>query len=229
MVITVIGELCDDIFVYGDVNRLSPEAPVPVFVPSHKDTNLGMAGNVVNNLKSMDRNLEINFIYQKEKITKTRYVEDKSNHMFIRIDDNNHIAKLDLNEEQLNIIKNSDAVIISDYDKGFLTEIVIEQIARTAPFVIIDTKKKLSTQTVEQFDFIKLNLHEYMNFTNEVKETQTHKLIVTLGSNGAKYMDTIYRSPDPKETIDVSGAGDTFTAAFTLNYLKTKSVSISRS
>jgi sugar/nucleoside kinase (ribokinase family) len=47
---------------------------------------------------------------------------------------------------------------------------------------------------------------------------------VTLGSKGAKYIDTVYPSPDPKETIDVSGAGDTFTASFTLNYLKTKNV-----
>jgi sugar/nucleoside kinase (ribokinase family) len=37
-------------------------------------------------------------------------------------------------------------------------------------------------------------------------------------------IDTVYPSPDPKETIDVSGAGDTFTASFTLNYLKTKNV-----
>jgi sugar/nucleoside kinase (ribokinase family) len=47
---------------------------------------------------------------------------------------------------------------------------------------------------------------------------------VTLGSKGAKYIDTIYPSPDPKETIDVSGAGDTFTASFTLKYLQTKNV-----
>jgi ribokinase len=35
----------------------------------------------------------------------------------------------------------------------------------------------------------------------------------------------VYPSPDPKETIDVSGAGDTFTASFTLKYLETHDVS----
>ena len=38
------------------------------------------------------------------------------------------------------------------------------------------------------------------------------------------FKDVVYPSPYPQETIDVSGAGDTFTAAFALHYLKTKNV-----
>ncbi len=45
-----------------------------------------------------------------------------------------------------------------------------------------------------------------------------------MGSKGAQYMGEIFPSPEPKETIDVSGAGDTFTASFTLKYLETKDV-----
>ena len=48
--ILVIGELCIDRFVYGEVKRLSPEAPVPVFNPKDIIENKGMAGNVVENL-----------------------------------------------------------------------------------------------------------------------------------------------------------------------------------
>jgi ribokinase len=48
--------------------------------------------------------------------------------------------------------------------------------------------------------------------------------LITLGSRGAKYIDKIFPSPDPKETIDVSGAGDTFTASFTIKYLETKNI-----
>ena len=70
MKITVIGELCKDVFVYGDTLRLSPEAPVPVLTPSYKEENDGMAGNVVQNLKAMDDTLEINFIHQLEDIVK---------------------------------------------------------------------------------------------------------------------------------------------------------------
>ena len=45
--ILVIGELCIDKFVYGEVKRLSPEAPVPVFNPIVTEENRGMAGNVL--------------------------------------------------------------------------------------------------------------------------------------------------------------------------------------
>ena len=68
MKITVIGELGKDVFVYGESNRLSPEAPVPVFNPSYTEENPGMAGNVVENLMSMDNTLSINFIHQHELI-----------------------------------------------------------------------------------------------------------------------------------------------------------------
>ena len=57
MRIIVIGESCKDIFVYGNVKRLSPEAPVPVFNPIESISNLGMSGNVVQNLKSLDSDL----------------------------------------------------------------------------------------------------------------------------------------------------------------------------
>jgi sugar/nucleoside kinase (ribokinase family) len=42
--------------------------------------------------------------------------------------------------------------------------------------------------------------------------------------NGAKHNDTIFPSPSPKQTIDVSGAGDTFTAFFSLKYFETKNI-----
>jgi sugar/nucleoside kinase (ribokinase family) len=53
------------------------------------------------------------------------------------------------------------------------------------------------------------------------------KAIITLGSNGARYINNLYHSPSPKETIDVSGAGDTFLAAFVTKYLETQDASIS--
>ena len=84
--ILVIGELCVDRFVYGNVNRLSPEAPVPVLNPVETIENKGMAGNVVENLKSLMDDVEILHWHQHEKIVKTRYVDKKSNHMFIRVD-----------------------------------------------------------------------------------------------------------------------------------------------
>lgn len=223
MKIIVIGESCKDIFVYGDVKRLSPEAPVPVFNPTETISNLGMSGNVVQNLKSLDNDLEIIHWYQDERITKTRYVDHKSNHMFIRVDDGeNKIKPLYLNSSKLDELKTADAVIFSDYNKGFLTEEILFEITKYSKFSVIDTKKQIGDLLVEGFDFVKLNESEFAK--HKFNDQSLDKVLITLGSDGAKHRGKVYPSPDPKETIDVSGAGDTFTASFTLKYLQTNNV-----
>ena len=100
--ILVIGEKCIDRFMYCDVSRFSPEAPVPVLNPSEIVENDGMAGNVVRNLKAMNKDVSIEHWHQDEIITKTRFVEKKSNHMFLRLDENEtNISKLELNSNLL--------------------------------------------------------------------------------------------------------------------------------
>ena len=88
MRILVIGESCLDIFHYGDCSRLCPESPVPVFVSLSEVENGGMAMNVYRNLVCF--NLEIDIITNNnwKSIKKTRFVEKKSNHMFLRVDEN---------------------------------------------------------------------------------------------------------------------------------------------
>ena len=223
MEITVIGELCNDVFVYGETKRLSPEAPVPVFNPLHTEINPGMAGNVVENLRALNKDIKINFIHQKSPITKTRYVDDKSNHMFIRVDVENDIDELIMTEEVIKTISDSDAVIVSDYHKGFLSEEIVNDICFFSKFAVTDTKKLIGMLSLSCFDFVKLNEVEFNNHT--INDKWLDKIIITLGSKGAKHMGVVYPSPDPKETIDVSGAGDTFTASFTLKYLETNDVS----
>jgi len=224
MIITVIGEICEDVFVYGESKRLSPEAPVPVFNPLYTETNGGMALNVYNNIVSIDPNIVVNLIHPNQKITKTRYVDEKSNHMFIRVDENETgIEPLFLYSNGYDeVIRNSDAVIISDYNKGFLDEGTIFEINKISKFSIIDTKKILGALTVGNSTFLKFNESEFAK--QDIHSAQMKKVLITLGSKGVKHLDKIYPSPSPKETIDVSGAGDTFTAAFTIQYLKTKSI-----
>ena len=72
MVITIIGELCLDVFIYGNVKRLCPEAPVPVLTDIYEEKNLGMAGNVAQNLLSYNKSLKIETIHQKNSIKKVR-------------------------------------------------------------------------------------------------------------------------------------------------------------
>ena len=219
MKITVIGELCEDIFIYGESKRFCPEAPVPIFHSLYIKKNKGMGGNVVRNLKSIQKNININFFHQTEKITKTRYVDSKTNHMFIRVDDGEeNIQPLKLSNKIINTIKESDALIISDYNKGFISCEILKELTHNSKFSILDTKKIINNDISSHFTFIKMNEIEFLN---QKYIDNSNNFLITLGSKGAKFNNKIFPSPNPKKTIYVSGAGDTFTASFTLNYLNT--------
>lgn len=223
--ILVIGEFCIDRFVYGDVKRLSPEAPVPVFNEIKTVENNGMTGNVVENIKSLYEDCEIIHWHQPDKIIKTRYVDLKSNHMFIRIDDEKIPCDkiLYLTPEQRRTISESDAVIISDYDKGFISNDVIKNIAAIAKLTILDSKKILDYSTISEVNYVKLNYSEYLN-NKELCDSFKEKFIITKGKDGASFNGVDYESDNPQQTIDVSGAGDTFMASFLIKLLTTDSV-----
>ena len=222
MNVTVIGEYCIDVFVYGDVNRLSPEAPVPVFLPRETTENPGMAGNVVENILAIKPDCRIIKYHQSNSIKKTRYVDRKSNHMFMRVDQNDFAESFNMNISKTNSISNSDIVIVSDYNKGFLSNDDLLKIGQSSKLSILDSKKKISDDVVNSFTFVKMNSNEFQQNSHL---TNIENVIVTLGSDGCRFRNEIYKSPSPKETIDVSGAGDTFTASFILKYYETKNVS----
>jgi D-beta-D-heptose 7-phosphate kinase/D-beta-D-heptose 1-phosphate adenosyltransferase len=223
--ILVVGETCTDRFIYCDALRFSPEAPVPVLTPIETKTNAGMVGNVVANLESLSNDLEIVKWHQDEFIIKTRYVEKKSNHMFLRFDEGEScIIGLAMSEAKKELIKKFDIVIVSDYDKGFISNEVLKEIGNLAKLSILDSKRKLTRELISSYTFVKLNENEANSNKNL---TDSDNLIITLGSKGCMYMDKVYPSPNPQETIDVSGAGDTFTASFILKYFKTKDIGVS--
>ena len=226
--ILVIGEICTDEFIYGEVPRICPESPVPIFVPITTTQNDGMGGNVVNNIKSINKNCEIIHWHQAVPIRKTRLVEKKSNQMVVRIDEGDNMCDSigHLSVSMLQTIGDSDVIIISDYNKGFLSDDVIIEISKLSKLTILDSKRKLSEKIISNIDFIKLNKHEWET-NRELVDKFKEKFLVTLGYEGVKYNDIIYPSPRPLETIDVSGAGDTFVAAFTTKYLETKTISTS--
>jgi len=214
-----------DVFTYGDVERLSPEAPVPVFKPKEDIKNYGMAGNVFKNIEKLSSNFEITFWTQKEEIIKQRLVDKKTNHMLIRIDsgENQLTSTIDLTQEKKEIIRNFDIVIISDYNKGFLSEEDFVTIGQNAKLLFVDSKRKLSNRIINVCDFIKLNYQEYQN-NKEIVENNISKFIITLGADGARYLNENFPSPKPQETIDVSGAGDTFIASLVIKYLETNDI-----
>ena len=219
--ILVIGETCVDKFIYCKVNRLSPEAPVPVLNPLYTTTNSGMAGNTVANVKALAPDYYTMSLSQRESITKTRYVEEKSNHMFLRVDEGeDKITPFRWTLDYDLMVGQADIVIVSDYDKGFLSNKNLKEIARKSKLSILDSKRKLTNDITKHFTFIKLNELEYLNNP----DLTTDNIITTLGKRGAEYKGVVYKSPNPQDTIDVSGAGDTFTAAFILEYSKHKDI-----
>lgn len=220
MKVTVIGEICEDVFVYGESKRLSPEAPVPVFLPKRSSSNKGMAGNVVANILAINPDCDVVGFYQNRILKKTRYVHDKTNHMFLRVDEGETAENFSMTENILKRIVVSDIVIISDYDKGYLDKHDIRAISSNSSFCVLDSKKKLDTYTIKSVKFVKVNEIEFQN--NQFDESDFGKVIITKGIDGTDYMGRNYPSPKPIQTMDVSGAGDTFTAAFALKYFETK-------
>ena len=223
--ILVIGEKCIDRFMYCDVSRFSPEAPVPILNPIEIVENDGMAGNVVRNILAMKSDSLVSHWCQDEIITKTRFVEKKSNHMFLRLDDGEtNISKVELIDERIQELGHFNIVIVSDYDKGFMTNDDLLTIGKNSKISILDSKRKLNKEIVSSFTFVKLNEKESLQNSDLL---ECKNILVTLGSKGTKFNDEVYSSPNPQETIDVSGAGDTFTSAFILKYLETGDIKTS--
>jgi D-glycero-beta-D-manno-heptose-7-phosphate kinase len=210
--ILLIGDDCEDVYQYGTIDRLSPEAPVPVFKFSHEERKPGMAGNVLRNLEALG--CEVNYLHGETSV-KTRIVDIRSKQHIVRID--NDIASDPLTFETA-IPKVYDAIVISDYNKGTISYDIIEEAIATKMPVFVDTKKTDLERM--QGAWVKINELEYSKIKSECSG-----LIVTRGSKGADAVHHEYSSKAPKvEVVDVTGAGDTFLAALTYNFLHTKDI-----
>ncbi len=224
MSVLVIGESCVDEFVYGDINRMSPEAPVPIIEPTAVVQNGGMALNTYNNFLSLNVDVDI-ITNEKNEIRKVRYVDNRSNQMVLRVDENDSCLRnssLPIMNNQWNN-KKYEAIVISDYCKGFLEEEDIQYICENNKNVFIDTKKKLG-RWVKDADFIKINELEYKRNHELLSDKGfEEKLIVTLGAKGCRWNGKEF----PVEEVpvkDVSGAGDTFMAGLVYEYIRSNNI-----
>ena len=111
-----------------------------------------------------------------------------------------------------------DAVVISDYNKGYLTTEKIFEIVESASCpVFIDSKKSILPNKLNCF--IKINDVEY----EKLDDYNIDNLIVTKGSEGCVYKQTLYPS-EKVNVYDVVGAGDTFLAALVYGYITTNNI-----
>ena len=204
--VLLIGDSCTDEYVYGSCERLNPEAPVPILKYSRKEIKKGMAWNVRENIESFG--IEVYMITNQETITKTRYIDEKYNQQILRVDNEPDLKPMNYDLPDGHF----DALVISDYDKGFLSnEKVFELVEWFDGPVFIDSKK---TKLPKESCFVKINDLEFSKLDNP-----SDNLIITRGSKGAEYQGKLY----PGEKVDIFdavGAGDTFLSALVYFYLK---------
>jgi len=212
--VLLIGDSCIDVYMTGSVDRLSPEAPVPVLKNIDETRLPGMAANVKLNLERFG--LFVDFITNTSLITKTRYIDKKSGQQLLRVDN----EPVTVPWHQTYYSTNYDALVISDYNKGFLSYEHIEHcILKFKCPIFIDTKKTDLRRFNADHVMIKINEHEY----NQCSSIPDY-LIVTKGSEGAmlKKLDQERVIPTkPVAVTDVCGCGDTFLSALTYSFLLT--------
>ena len=218
--VLVVGDKCTDKYVYGECKRLSPEQPVPVLDQTKIEERPGMAANTEMNLRSFGINTLL--LSQREVITKTRFVDTNSGYQFMRLDETPEVTPITSAEVKMALMHiNPDAIVISDYDKGYISDenlwLLCNNINRP---VFVDTKKRRLFQ--KDNVYWKINRKEYDDLIQDHIPNNSH-LIVTLGSDGASWNGLIFK-PEIVKVFDVCGAGDTFLSALVYQFLQTENM-----
>jgi len=209
MKILLVGDSSEDEYIYGRCESISSEAPVPIMKFSKVETKVGMAANVCLNLQAFG--LDVTFLTNSEKITKTRFIDEKTNTQILQVDNEEKIKPLLLPIST----DNFDAVVISDYNKGYLTESkLFEIVERTNCPIFIHSKKSFFPNKencfviIDEDDYRKLNSNLYID-----------NLIIIKGTEGCTYKNSLY----PSEKVDIcdrTGVDNTFIATLVYGYLK---------
>jgi D-beta-D-heptose 7-phosphate kinase / D-beta-D-heptose 1-phosphate adenosyltransferase len=270
--ILVIGDLIIDVYLTGTSTRLTPEAPVPVVDVEQKKIVLGGAANVVCNLKKLGASVAFATVIgsdeegrmaemmlddldvqrvmmvrsdERRTLVKTRVIA--GGHVITRFDQGSCEAISGSPEDALIASLASrgrwDAVIVSDYDKGIITERVVNAIKEmkkhTDVLIAVDSKRLGFFQGLQP-TLVKPNYHEALKLLNLAPISENRKkqiapfgkdlfektgaelVAVTFDEEGSIVMKNgKIQSTEPALKIpspQVSGAGDTFMATFVLAY-----------
>ena len=275
--IGVVGDMMLDTYWWGNVERISPEAPVPVVTVDRKEYRIGGAGNVALNLASLgtpvtvfsvigddddgqilcgllnEKKIDTGYLLKSDsRITTNKMRVISRNQQMMRLDsetqiplspdqEKNLIAKLQsfVNEQS------PAAIIFEDYNKGVLTEKVIQSIIDICKgksvITAVDPKRKHFFD-YKGVDIFKPNLKEarealnllieevdqdtLMQMHKKLKEELHHQIsFITLSEKGVFYEDGLEShivASHIRNVADVSGAGDTVIAVATLIYALTK-------
>ncbi len=273
----VIGDVMLDTYMWGRVDRISPEAPVPVVSLQKKEYRIGGAGNVALNCQSLGAqvsvlsvtgddtegllleelldgsNIDTSYLLKSaNRITtnKTRVIS--RNQQMMRLDAEITVDLSNADEKALLekiaayiSVADPDIIILEDYNKGVLTEKIIQEtiaLCKQAGVITAVDPKRKNFFTFKQADIFKPNLKEVKEglnlLTDEISEAQLQKIhtglqqilqhtisFITLSEKGVFYQDKTDTKHIPshiRNVADVSGAGDTVIAVAALVYARTK-------
>lgn len=263
-----IGDLMLDRYVYGSVDRISPEAPIPVLHTKRETATLGGAGNVVQNIAALGgavdfvavvgqdkaahdvlqaagtlHNVDAHLLADSSRPTteKTRFVANGQ--QLLRADHEvSAPLSADLEQKLLQrveaVLNACDAVILSDYAKGVLTDSVIARVierARAAGKTIIVDPKGRDFSKYRGAHFLTPNRkelsdacgHDIKSVEDAAEAAQTlirtlgiGHVLVKLGADGVclvrEGQAPLHFCTKAREVFDVSGAGDTVAATLAL-------------
>lgn len=220
--IDLIGDSCTDVYHYGKCERLSPEAPVPVLKESKRVALPGMSWNVRLNIESFGA--MVMHYTNDEKIYKHRFIDNRYNQHLLRWDEGEHQDIKQLNPNIIRSAETPNAVVISDYNKGFLTSEICKKVIQYYKSlgcdipIFVDSKK--TDLSCFEGCYIKINEKEYNNIEFFPKNSE---FIVTLGERGTRYNNKVYPT-NAVEVFDVCGAGDVFLSTLAFTYIRNKSI-----
>lgn len=262
--ILVIGDIILDRYIWGRVERISPEAPVPVVDVVREDYMLGGAGNVASNIISLggqativgitgkDSSAEtLKRLFDNRRIKTALFEDERPTTVKTRvIAHNQQVVRFDMEqtdkiqgklfEKMLSYVKKAvpvhDAVIVSDYKKGVISAQLIKEIlnvARGKKFIAVDPKvghfhiyKGVTLITpnkseAQEGSGIKITDKKSLLKAGRtlMRRLDCPVVLITLGEQGMCLFEKGRVTEIPtfaKKVYDVSGAGDTVIAAFTL-------------
>lgn len=218
--VVTVGDCMTDIWFYGRVERISPEAPVPVFVHEATEVRGGGAANVAANLHALGITGYANTLIGRCRTsdTKRRFVVGRQQIFRSDRETNTPMSKL-AEDDAFKAATASPTIgclILSDYGKGMLTPALCQRLIywarnRTIP-VVVDPKgrdwSKYAGCTV-----ITPNKAEW---EDDLKDVPDVAILRTEGANGMTLLDTeggtTYLPARAREVYDVTGAGDTVVA-----------------
>lgn len=236
--ILVCGDAMTDRYWMGDVERISPEAPVAVVKVQRVEDRYGAAENVVRNVEAMGGECEWLFSPDSERIIKIRLIAK-----------NQQIARADFDHPQKPIDEATfqvyaarcDIIVFSDYAKGSLAN--IDRLIASCPEdkIIIVDPKNYDYERYCGADVIKPNMDEMramvggwkseFDLENKAQKlrlnAQIGALLLTRASGGMSIYSedgAHHIQSKAKEVYDVTGAGDTVMAALAVMFSRGKSL-----